>query len=57
MLLSRLVNIPQDTSIFSAQSIKPNSSLEAITYATSYHNELMQIINQLSNEMDKTIDI
>ncbi|CAM4946311.1 unnamed protein product [Rotaria socialis] len=57
MLLSRLVNIPQDTSIFSTQSIKPNSSLEAITYATSYHNELMQIINQLSNEIDKTVDI
>jgi hypothetical protein len=36
MLLSRLLNIPQDTSISSTQSIKLNSSLEAITYANSY---------------------
>jgi hypothetical protein len=36
MLLSRLLNIPQDTLISTIHSIKPNSSLEAITYATSY---------------------
>jgi len=35
MLLSRLLNIPQDTLISSIHSIKPNSLLEAITYATS----------------------
>jgi hypothetical protein len=36
MLLSRLLNIPQDAFIPSIHSIKPNSSLEAITYATTY---------------------
>ncbi|CAF3375281.1 unnamed protein product [Rotaria sp. Silwood1] len=57
MLLSRLLNIPQDTSSFSLHTMKPNTSLEAVTYATSYHNQLMQIINQIPNEIDKTIDI
>lgn len=36
MLLSRLLNIPQDTLISSIHSMKPNSALEAITYATTY---------------------
>lgn len=73
MLLSRLLNIPQDTLISSVHSSKPNSSLEAITYATAYRkyfknlcsiiqlfnldNQLMQIINQTQNETNKTIDI
>jgi hypothetical protein len=73
MLLSRLLNIPQDTLISSVHSSKPNSSLEAITYATAYRkyfknlcsiiqlfnldNKLIQIINQTQNETNKTIDI
>ncbi|CAF3659746.1 unnamed protein product [Rotaria sordida] len=57
MLLSRLLNIPQNTPNFSIHSMKPKTSLEAVTYATSYHNQLMQIINQIPNEIDKTIDI
>jgi hypothetical protein len=73
MLLSRLLNIPQDTLISSAHSIKPNSSLEAITYATSFcnysttfhsiiellylDNQLMKILNQIPNEMNKAIDL
>jgi hypothetical protein len=36
MLLSRLLNIPQDTSISPTHSIKSNSALEAITYASSF---------------------
>jgi hypothetical protein len=36
MLLSRLLNIPQETLISPTHSIKPTSSLEAITYAASY---------------------
>ena len=36
MLLARLLNIPQDAFIFSLHSTKPNTSLEAITYATTY---------------------
>ena len=36
MLLARLLNIPQDAFIFSIHPTKPNTSLEAITYATTY---------------------
>lgn len=36
MLLARLLNIPQDAFIFSIHSTKPNTSLEAITYASTY---------------------
>jgi hypothetical protein len=36
MLLSRLLNIPQETLISPTHSIKPTSSLEAITYAASF---------------------
>jgi len=73
MLLSRLLNIPQDTSISSIHSIKPNSSLEAITYAASYckystneelifqlfylDNQLIQLLNQAQNNRSTTIDI
>lgn len=36
MLLSRLLNMSQDTIVSPPYSLKPNSSLEAITYANSY---------------------
>ncbi|CAF0865884.1 unnamed protein product [Adineta ricciae] len=55
MLLSRLLNIPQDQikdspgNIALTHSTKPASSLEAITHAASCHNQLMQTISQTQN--------
>ncbi|CAF1482564.1 unnamed protein product [Rotaria magnacalcarata] len=55
MLLSRLLNIPEskinDTpgNIASVHKMKPNSSLEAITNAASYHNQLVQAVSQRQN--------
>ncbi len=40
MLLARLLNIPQDKL---SSSIKPNTTLEAITYATSYRKDFPKI--------------
>jgi len=73
MLLSRLLNIPQETLISPTHSIKPTSSLEAITYAASYckystneelifqlfylDNQLIQLLNQAQNNRSTTIDI
>ncbi|CAF1268688.1 unnamed protein product [Adineta steineri] len=56
MLLSRLLNIPQESSISPLHSIKPNSALEAITYASSYYNQMMKIISQTHSEINKSID-
>lgn len=42
MLLSRLLNAPQDSSAFSIHSTRPNSALEAITYAASYRKYFEQ---------------
>ncbi|UJR10393.1 hypothetical protein I4U23_014597 [Adineta vaga] len=57
MLLSRLLSIPQDATISPTYSLKPNSSLEAITYANSYYNQLLQTITQPQNETTGTVDI
>jgi hypothetical protein len=65
MLLSRLLNIPQDTLISSIHSTKPNSSLEAITYATTYRKyfskkkiysiiEISNLDNQLMEIINQT---
>lgn len=47
MLLSRLLNIPQDTSTSSSHLTKPNTSLEAITYATTYRTRVFFIDIQI----------
>ncbi|CAF0847780.1 unnamed protein product [Adineta ricciae] len=57
MLLARLLNIPQDTTNAPTYSLKPNSSLEAISYANSYYNQLLQVITQPQNETTGTVDI
>ncbi|CAF3882877.1 unnamed protein product [Rotaria sp. Silwood2] len=65
MLLSRLLNIPEDKindipgNIALTQKSKPNSSLEAITNAASYHNQLLQSISQRQNRAaeDKKISL
>ncbi|CAF0797115.1 unnamed protein product [Rotaria sordida] len=55
MLLSRLLNIPENQindipgHIALTHKLKPNSSLEAITNAASYHNQLIQAIGQRQN--------
>ncbi|CAF3384447.1 unnamed protein product [Rotaria sp. Silwood1] len=65
MLLSRLLNIPEDKisdvpgNIASTHKSKPNSSLEAITNAASYHNQLIQTISQRQNRAaeDKKVSL
>jgi len=62
MLLARLLNIPPSQLKDSPGFNKPNSSLEAITFASSCHNQLIQLIGQTQNYAAKekknaTIDV